>query len=238
MSGCGEQKLIDHICALRKMLIHSIAAIGLFYPVGFLIAPCAVNALVSWSFPQELGKLNYFSPMEVFIIQLKLGAVISAIFAFPYIAWRMWEFLLPALYENEKKMLKILAIASTFLFLFGAAFCVLLILPLVMKFSAGFITPNLQPMLGIGNFLSLCAMLTLAFGLMFQAPLVTIIAVKTGLVSVEALKNLRPYIVVGILILAAILTPPDVVSQLSLAIPAYLLFEAGLVIAKFIRQKI
>ena len=232
-----EQKLIDHLCDLRKMLIHCVAAVIIFFPVGFLIAPYVINGLVSWSFPPELGKLNYFSPMEVLIIRLNLGAVLSVVISFPYIVWRIWEFLLPALYKNEKTILKISVFASTFLFILGAAFCIFLILPVVMQFSASFATPNLQPMLGIKNFLHLCAVLILSFGFMFQLPLVAVIAVKTGLVSVETLKNLRPYILVGILILAAFITPPDVISQIMLAVPTYLLFEAGLLIIGFVEKK-
>ena len=234
--GFGEQKLIDHLGALRKMLIHCIVAVTCFFPVGFLFAPHAINALVSWSFPDGLGKLNYFAPMEVLVIQLKFGALLAIVMSFPYIMRRIWEFLLPALYENEKRILQALIFASTLLFLSGVAFCVLLILPVVMKFSAGFSTPNIQPMLGIGNFLNLCAMLALAFGIMFQVPLVVIIAVKMRLVSVEMLKNARPYIVVGILILAGIFSPPDIISQLTLAVPTYLLFEVGLVVAKLVEK--
>lgn len=233
----SEQNLIDHINDLRKMLMHCILAVIIVFPVGFWVAPQAINWLVAWSFPPELGNLNYFSPLEVFIIQLKLGAVIAFIIAFPYIIWRVWKFLLPALYENEKTALKIAVFLSSFLFLLGVSFCISLILPLVMKFSAGFATPNLQPMLGLASFLSLCAMLVIAFGIMFEIPLVVLIAVKFGIISTATLKNKRPYVIVIILILAAVLTPPDIISQLMLGIPTYLLFEIGLFFAEYIEHK-
>lgn len=232
-----EQSLIAHLADLRKMLIHSLLAIVLVYPIGFWVAPAAINWLVAWSFPAELGKLNYFSPLEVFIVQLKLGFVIAFILAFPYIIWRVWKFLLPALYEHEKTTLRIAVFLSNFLFLLGVSFCILLILPLVMKFSAGFATPNLQPMLGLASFLSLCGMLMIAFGIMFEMPLVVLIAVKFGLISTATLKDKRPYVIVTILILAAILTPPDIISQLMLGIPTYLLFEIGVFFAGLIENK-
>jgi sec-independent protein translocase protein TatC len=237
MKEVEEQKLIDHLLALRTTLIQCIVALALFFPVGFFAAPHAIDALVEWSFPETLGKLNYFSPMEVLIIRLKLGAALGAVLAFPYIAWRIWGFLLPALYDNERKILKASVFASTLLFVLGAAFCVFLILPAVMKFSASFIGENIQPVLGIENFLHLCLTLILAFGLMFQTPLVAMVAVKAGFVSVATLKHLRPYIIVGILILATLLTPPDVLSQLMLAVPTYLLFEIGLFVIALSEKK-
>lgn len=233
-----EQNLIDHINDLRKMLIHCILAVVIVFPVGFWLAPEAINWLVAWSFPEELGTLKYFAPLEVFIIQLKLGAIIAFIIAFPYIIWRVWQFLLPALYDNEKTTLKIAVFLSSLLFLLGVVFCVSLILPMVMKFSAGFATPNLQPMLGLASFLSLCGMLIIAFGIMFEVPLVVLIAVKFGIISTTTLKDKRPYVIVIILILAAILTPPDVISQLMLGIPTYLLFEIGLFFAEHIEHKL
>ncbi|AWM79895.1 twin-arginine translocase subunit TatC [Gammaproteobacteria bacterium ESL0073] len=232
-----QQNLIGHINDLRKMLIHCILAVVIVFPIGFWLAPAAINWLVTWSFPPELGSLKYFAPLEVFIIQLKLGTIIAFIMVFPYIIWRVWEFLLPALYDSEKTILKLAVFLSSFLFLLGVAFCIALILPLVMKFSAGFATPNLQPMLGLASFLSLCGMLIIAFGVMFEVPLVVLIAVKFGVVSTATLKDKRPYVIVIILILAAILTPPDVVSQLMLGIPTYLLFEVGLFCAEYIEHK-
>lgn len=113
----------------------------------------------------------------------------------------------------------------------GAGFCLGTILPLLMRFSAGFATPNLKPVIGLAGFLELSGWLLLSFGLMFQFPLAVILAVRFGAVRVETLRRGRPYVVVGILILAAILTPPDVVSQLLLAVPTWILFEIGLLIA-------
>lgn len=140
----------------------------------------------------------------------------------------MWRFLLPALYEGERRALKWWVTISTALFALGAAFCVGLILPLLMSFSGGFATPELQPVLGLANFLHLAGWLMFAFGVMFQAPVLVLIAVRFGLVSASSLAKKRPYILTGILILAAILTPPDVVSQIMLAVPTWLLFELGL----------
>ena len=184
-----------------------------------------------------MAKLHYFSPMEVFIIQLKAGIVLAIIFASPVIAYEVRKFILPALYENERRFLGWFMSLFVLLFISGCAFCIFLILPLVMNFSVGFMSERLEPTIGLANFVNLASGLILAFGIMFQFPLAVLAGVKFGLVSVDTLKNLRPYIIVGILVLAAIFTPPDVVSQLMLGVPTWLLFEAGLLAASFIEKK-
>lgn len=227
-----EQTFIQHLEALRSMLINSIAAVVLLSPIGFWAAPKFINFLVKNSLPDGIVKLHYFSPMEVFLIQMKAGIVL----AFPFIVYQVRKFVLPALYEHERKFLGILVFFATILFVLGAAFCVFCIMPLIMNFSASFSTAQLEPTLGLGNFVNLCAGLMLAFGLMFQMPLVVLTGVKFGLVSVKTLENMRPYIIVVILILAAVFTPPDVVSQLMLGVPTWLLFEAGIFVAKIIEK--
>ena len=235
-SDNNEQTIIQHLEALREMLIKSVAAIALLSPLGFYLAPKCINFIIKNSVPESIGKLHYFSPMEVFIIQLKAGLIIAFVIAFPYIVYQVKNFVGPALYENEKKFLSWLVTLATFLFAAGSAFCLFIILPLIMNFSASFSSSQLEATLSIENFLNLAAAMMLAFGIMFQFPLGVLICVKFGLVSVETLKHARPYIIVLILILAAIFTPPDVVSQLMLGIPTWLLFEAGLAAAAVIEK--
>lgn len=233
----GEQTFIEHLDALRTVLMKCFITVALLYVPGYLAAPYAIKALVMWSFPPQMAALNYFSPMEVFITQLKLALVISLVLSFPYCLWQAWKFLLPALYEEERRALKWWVSASCFLFAAGAALCILFVLPLVMKFSAGFSQDYLKPVIGLNDFLSLAGWLILAFGVMFQFPLAVMLGVRFGLVRVSSLKEKRPYIFVLILIVAAFLTPPDVVSQLMLATPTFILFELGLFLsARFEKQ--
>ena len=227
-----EETLIDHLEALRRMLLWCIGVTAVLFLPGYFIAPHVIDWLVAWSFPQEVGKLYYFAPMEVFVVQLKLALVLALILAFPWNIWQLWRFLLPALYPNERSALVRWLLSSSVLFFTGIAFCVALILPLLMRFSGDFATAQLQPMLGLANFLELAGWLMLAFGVMFQAPIAVLLCVRFGLVSTNALKQKRPYVMTVILIIAAILTPPDVVSQVMLALPTWLLFELGLWIAQ------
>lgn len=233
----SEQTFIQHLEALRSMLIHSVAAVAVLTPAGFYLAPKFIDFLIKNSLPQGIAKLHYFSPMEVFVIQLKAGLVIAFVLAFPYVVLQVRKFILPALYEHERKFLGLLVVLATGLFVFGAAFCVFVIMPLIMNFSAAFATSQLEATLGLSSFINLSAGLMLAFGLMFQIPLAVLIGIKFGLVSVDMLKKARPYIIVGILILAAIFTPPDIVSQLMLGVPTWLLFEAGVFAAGVLEKK-
>ena len=232
-----EQSFIEHLEALRSMLIKSIASVALLSPAGFYLAPKFINFLIKTSIPEGISKLHYFSPMEVFIIQLKAGIILAFVIAFPYIISQVKIFVFPALYEHERKFFNRTIFLATILFLSGNLFCIFLILPLIMNFSLAFATTNLEPTLGLANFINLAGAMMLAFGLMFQFPLIVLAGVKFGLIKVATLEKARPYIIVGILILAAIFTPPDVVSQLMLGVPTWLLFEAGLYCAKFLEKK-
>ena len=231
-----EESLIQHLEALRSVLVKSFAALAICLLPMFFLVPYFMNALIKVIVGDNEIVLNYFSPMEVFLIQMKAGIVLAFVLAFPFIVYQVRKFVLPALYEHERKFLGFLVFFATILFVMGAAFCVFCIMPLIMNFSASFSTAQLEPTLGLGNFVNLCAGLMLAFGLMFQMPLVVLTGVKFGLVSVKTLENMRPYIIVVILILAAVFTPPDVVSQLMLGVPTWLLFEAGIFVAKIIEK--
>lgn len=227
-----ENNLIAHLEALRRVLLRCVVAVAILYPLSFWLSPEIINLLVRWCLPENMSKLHYFAPMEVFWVQLKLALIIALIMSYPFNAVQIWKFLLPALYADERKALRWWIIFSSLLFLCGVAFCIGLILPMLMNFSGGFATPELQPLLGLANFLQLAGWLMLAFGVMFQSPIVVLLLVRFSVISLDALREKRPYIMTGILILSAILTPPDVVSQILLSVPTWILFELGLLLAK------
>lgn len=232
MQELEQEKFTYHLAELRKTLLSIIFCLTILFPLGYYFAPHCIDFLVKWSFPQELSKLNFFSPMEVFLVNLKVGFIISFVAGFPYVMYKVWKFLLPALYENERKFLRIAVFVSSFLFVCGVSICIAFVLPLLIKFSMSFATEQIQPILGINNFVGLSFWLMLAFGLMFQFPIAIYFLVKFDIVSVETLTNKRPYIIVIILFISAILTPPDIISQLMLATPTYILFELGIMFAK------
>ena len=170
--------------------------------------------------------------MEVFILQIKLALLIDIIICFPYISKKIWDFILPALYEKEKKFIKSIVLTSSTLFAAGVIFCIFMILPLIINFGMSFAGNNVQALFGISNVVSLALWLGFVFGLMFQVPLVVNLLIKWDIISYEAVSSKRSYIIVLLLIAAAILTPPDIVSQILLFTPTYLLFELGLLFSK------
>jgi len=225
------QEIIPHIEALRKTLLLCIGAVFVLYIPAYAAAPWCIKLLTAWACPASLGPLNYFSPMEAFLVRLKFSLVLSLVFSYPWCVFRIWNYVAPALYEREKRAARFWVTAASLLFLAGAVFCVVFVLPLIMKFSAGYASDALKPVIGLAHFIDLCGMLALAFGTVFQIPLVVLIAVRFRIISVEFLKEKRPYVITVLLIIAAILTPPDVVSQLMLFFPSWLLYEVGVFLA-------
>ncbi|MBQ8671523.1 MAG: twin-arginine translocase subunit TatC [Alphaproteobacteria bacterium] len=208
----------------------SVLAIGLL-PMFFL-APFVMDALINIIMQNSEAKLNFFSPMEVFILQIKIALILDILICFPYLAKKVWDFVLPALYDNERNFIKSIVLASSTLFITGVLFCLFFILPMVIRFGMSFVNDNIQAMLGIGNIISLTLWLSVLFGVMFQFPLVTYALIHSEIVSYEKIKNKRSYVFVGILIISGLLTPPDIISQLMLTIPTYILFEIGLFFGK------
>ncbi|MBO4436550.1 MAG: twin-arginine translocase subunit TatC [Fibrobacter sp.] len=227
-----QETLVSHLEALRKALIRSFVALAIGIVPLFLASPYVLDWFCEQIRLQGGVALHYFSPMEVFLLQLKVAALLDCVLFSPYIAWNLWQFVLPALYEKEKRFVRSIAGLTSLLFIAGVAFCLIVCFPLVVQFGMSFAGDYLQPVFGISNIVSLALWLSLAFGCMFQFPLVTYALIRGGIVKYETVCNKRPYVVVIVLLLAALLTPPDIVSQLILGLPTYLLFELGLLAAR------
>lgn len=232
-----EATLVSHLEALRWALIRSFVALAIFIVPLFLVSPYILDWCCEQIALQADVKLHYFSPMEVFLLQLKISALLDCVICSPYIAWNFWQFVLPALYDREKKFIRSIVALTSLLFIAGVAFCLIVCFPLVVQFGMSFAGDMLQPVFGVSNLVSLALWLSLAFGCMFQFPLVTYALVRAGVVEYETVCSKRPYVVVGILLLAAFLTPPDIVSQLLLGLPTYLLFETGLLAARRFKKR-
>ena len=228
----NDESLIAHLEALRETLLKCLIVLGLVFPFMLFAAPKVLECLTDIIISDSNVTLNYFSPAEVFIIQIKTAAVLDLIVCFPYIAKKIWDFILPALYENERKFIKTTVLTSTTLFVTGVLFCIFFILPLIIKFGISFSSSNIKAVFGISNIINLSLWMSISFGLMFQLPLITYSLIKSDIIPYESISDKRSYVIVGILIMAGILTPPDVVSQILLALPTYMLFELGLFFAR------
>ncbi len=232
-----DESLISHLEALRKTLISCILSLALGLIPMFFCAPYVIDWLIKIMLSSHEVTLNYFSPMEVFILQIKTAVFLDFLVCFPFICYKIWQFVLPALYDKERRFIKSIVISSGSLFILGALFCLFFILPMIIDFGLSFSSAHIQATLGVSNIISLSLWLSTVFGLMFQFPLIVYALINQGIITGEQIKQKRPYVLVAILIIAALLTPPDVVSQLMLATPTYLLFEGGLYLACKKHQK-
>lgn len=232
MADQKEETFIEHLEALRWVLIRCLSILALGFMPMYFIAPYVIDMLIDMMMQGSDITLNFFSPMEVFVLQLKTALVLDILICFPYMARQIWEFLTPALYQNEKNFIKSVVLSSSALFIIGVLFCLFFILPLIIRFGLSFVSDRIHPVFGIGNIISLALWLSFVFGIMFQFPLITYALIRFDIVSLEAITKKRTYVFVGILIISGLLTPPDIISQLMLTIPTYGLFELGLFFGK------
>ena len=226
----NHKTFIEHLEELRLLIFRIIFAIIFFIPVSFYFADDFIRLLVEHSCPPDFT-LRYFSPMEPLFVKIKISLLAAIVIALPYIAYIVWKFVVPALYPNERRVVKRLAFSTWILFISGVSFCFFFIIPAMMRFSLSMQNSGLEAAIGLSNYVVLVGMLMLGFGIMFQLPIVVFFLALSGMVELDTIKKLRPLVLIVIFTLAALLTPPDIFSQLMMAIPTYLLFELSLLIS-------
>jgi sec-independent protein translocase protein TatC len=168
---------------------------------------------------------------------VKVTILVAFVIALPFVLYQVWAFVAPGLYKHEKRLALPLVVASSLLFIVGMAFCYFFVFGVVFKFINQFAPKSITPAPDIEQYLSFVMTMFIAFGVTFEVPVVVIVLVRMGVVSLEKLREIRPYAIVGAFVVAAVVTPPDVVSQLMLAVPLVLLFEVGLLLARFVGKK-
>jgi sec-independent protein translocase protein TatC len=172
-----------------------------------------------------------------FLVPMKVSTLVAIVVSLPYTLYQVWAFVAPGLYAHERRFIGPLVVVSTLLFLMGMAFAYFLVFPVLFGFIATSAPIGVSVMTDIGSYLDFVTTMFVSFGLAFEVPIAVVILVKFNLVKVEALKEARPYVIVGAFIVGAILTPPDVISQVMLAVPLCLLYEAGVLASKFVQPK-
>ena len=242
--------LIEHLTELRNRLIKSIVAFAICMICAFTVASPIFNFLANPI--ADMLKSNGQAPdliftglQQGFMVNIRISLFGGFILSFPYISFQMWQFVAPGLYKDEKKAFLPFLIASPLLFMLGASFSFYIVMPLAFDFFLGFQqkNENLSDLVGItylgtiNEYLGLTMKFIIAFGLCFQLPVLLTLMGKAGLVSSETLAKSRKYAVVGILVLAAIVTPPDVITQIILFTVVYALYEISVILVKWVEKK-
>lgn len=230
-----EETFISHLVELRDRLVKAIIGVALVCLVLFFWpGPKEIYDFLAEPMLRSLppgAKMIATGVVAPFLVPMKVTLMLSLIVALPWVFYQLWAFVAPGLYTHEKRLVLPLVFSSSLLFIGGVAFCYFLVFGRVFHFIADFAPASIAVMPDIENYLDFVMSMCLAFGATFEVPVVVVILVRMGIVSVEKLKEIRSYVIVGAFVIAAIVTPPDVVSQLSLAIPMWLLFELGLLVA-------
>ena len=231
-----EQPFVTHLIELRDRLVRAAIAVGVVFGVLCLWpGPAGLYDLLAAPLVANLPKgatliaTNVISP---FVVPLKITLMAAFMVALPVVLYQVWAFVAPGLYTHERKLVLPLVISSTLLFLMGVAFCYFFVFGKVFAFIQSFAPKSITAAPDIEAYLSFVLTMFIAFGAAFEVPIVVVVLARMNLVSIEKLKEFRSYFVVLAFIIAAIITPPDVVSQLALAIPMCILYEVGIVAAR------
>lgn len=228
-----SETLIAHLIELRSRLLNSAIALILIFICLFPWASDLYSLLAQpmlAKLPQG-GQMIATDVTTPFFVPLKVTMMAAFLVSLPYILYQGWRFVAPGLYAHEKRLVLPLIVASTMLFFCGMAFAYFVVFPVVFGFIVSVAPQGVAVMTDIDKYLSFVLGMFMTFGITFQVPVAVVLLVKMGMVSVEKLREIRSYVIVGAFVIGAIFTPPDVVSQFMMAIPLWLLYEVGIVVA-------
>ena len=237
----GQESFISHLVELRTRLLRALGAIAVVF-IGLMFWPGPghiydlLAAPLTAALPQG-ARMIATGVITPIVVPLKVTALAALMVALPYVLYQVWAFVAPGLYEHEKKLAVPLVVAGTLLFFCGVAFCHFFVFGQVFAFIADFAPKSITPAPDIDAYFTFVLTMFLAFGVTFEIPIVVVLLVRFGLVTAEQLAEWRSYVILGNAVVAAVITPPDVVSMLALLIPMCLLYEAGLFVARFVSAR-
>ena len=239
MSKKGTKKaeasgFLSHLIELRDRLLRAVIVVGIFFIALFPFASTIYDWLAA---PLGQGMI-IIGPVAPFLIPMKLTLMVAFLIALPYLLYQLWSFVAPGLYKHEKRLVYPLLASSVFLFYLGIVFVYFILLPMMFKIIPSFVPQTAEFKPDIAQYLDFVVMMFMAFGIGFEMPIATILLITTGMTTAEKLRQKRPYVIVGAFVVGMLLTPPDVVSQIMLAIPMWILFEIGIIASKFFTVRI
>jgi sec-independent protein translocase protein TatC len=232
----AQDTFISHLVELRNRLVRAVAVVLAVFLLLVAVwpGPGAVYDFIARPMMIALpGDAHMIATGVItpFMVPMKVTLLAAFIISLPWVLYQAWAFVAPGLYAHEKRLVAPLVISSSFLFMVGVAFCYFLVFGKVFRFIYDFAPSSITVAPDIENYLDFVMTMCLAFGMTFEVPVVVVVLVRMNLMTVEKLKAIRPYVIVGAFVVAAVVTPPDIMSQLFLAVPMCLLFELGLLLA-------
>ena len=235
------ESFISHLVELRQRLVRALVAVLIaFIALAIWPGPAAIYDLLAaplMSALPEGARMIATGVVTPFMVPMKVTALLAFMIALPCVLYQSWAFVAPGLYEHEKKFAMPIIVGSTVLFFLGVAFCYFFVFGKVFAFINEFAPKSITPAPDIEAYFAFVSSMFLAFGVTFEIPIVVIVLVWMGIVSLEKLREARPYVIVGSFVVAAVVTPPDVLSQFMLAVPMCVLYEAGLFCARFLGRR-
>jgi sec-independent protein translocase protein TatC len=232
----AQDTFISHLVELRNRLVRAAAVVLLVFLVLFVLwpGPAAIYDFVARPMMVALPADAHMIATGVitpFLVPMKVTLLVAFVVSLPWVLYQVWAFVAPGLYAHEKRLVAPLVISSSVLFVAGVAFCYFFVFGKVFRFIYDFAPKSITVAPDIENYIDFVMTMCLAFGVTFEVPIVVVILVRMNLVTIEKLRAIRPYVIVGAFIIAAVVTPPDIMSQLFLAVPMCLLYEVGLLAA-------
>jgi sec-independent protein translocase protein TatC len=231
-----QESFMSHLIELRMRLMRSIIAVVVVLVVLFPFAK-DIYAVLAQPLLRVLPAGSTMIATDVtgtFLVPLKVTLMAAFLLALPYVLWQAWAFVAPGLYQHEKRLVVPVLVSSCLFFALGMSFAYFFVFPVAFGFFAGYTPVGVQMMTDIDKYLSFVLTMFIAFGLTFETPVVVVVLVRMRVVSLDKLRSIRPYVIVGAFVIGAIFTPPDVISQCLLAVPLWLLYELGLQLARFV----
>jgi sec-independent protein translocase protein TatC len=235
----GEESFISHLIELRDRLVRSILAVAVvficLFPWAKQIYSMLAKPLLA-AMPQG-GHLIATEVTAPFFVPVKVTMLAAFLISLPWVLYQAWAFISPGLYAHEKRLGLPVIVSGVVLFITGMAFAYFIVFPVVFHAIAGFTPAGVEMATDIGKYVDFVLTMFLAFGITFEVPVVVVLMVKFGWVSIEKLVEIRPYVIVSSFVIGAIFTPPDILSQTMLAIPLWLLYETGILVSRFVTKR-
>jgi sec-independent protein translocase protein TatC len=231
-----QETFLSHLIELRTRLMRSIIAVVVVLLALFPFAK-QIYAFLAMPLLRVLPQGATMIATDVtgtFLVPLKVTLMAAFLIALPFVIYQAWAFVAPGLYQHEKRLVLPVLVSSVFFFLVGMSFAYFVVFPVAFGFFAGYTPAGVQMMTDIDKYLSFVLTMFIAFGITFETPVVVVVLVRLGVVPLAKLKSARPYVIVGAFVVGAVFTPPDVISQCLLAVPLWLLYELGLLLARFV----